>query len=144
MKKSINILLLLAVAIFSLWCTGGLMRKNDQAVILTGAYDIAQSRMQAPSAYYQYDKTYVLYWTCAAVLKFLPAGISPIAGANISLALIFWSVLAVFVLRFRRTLSPLALLCFLTAPAVLLNTFCLLYTSPSPRDRTRSRMPSSA
>ena len=24
------------------------------------------------------------------------------------------------------------------------NTFCLLYTSPSPRDRTRSRMPSSA
>ena len=25
-----------------------------------------------------------------------------------------------------------------------LYTFCLLYTSPSPRDRTRSRMPSSA
>ena len=25
-----------------------------------------------------------------------------------------------------------------------LVTFCLLYTSPSPRDRTRSRMPSSA
>ena len=24
------------------------------------------------------------------------------------------------------------------------NTFCLLYTSPSPRVRTRSRMPSSA
>ena len=24
------------------------------------------------------------------------------------------------------------------------NIFCLLYTSPSPRDRTRSRMPSSA
>ena len=24
------------------------------------------------------------------------------------------------------------------------NTPCLLYTSPSPRDRTRSRMPSSA
>ena len=24
------------------------------------------------------------------------------------------------------------------------NTCCLLYTSPSPRDRTRSRMPSSA
>ena len=26
----------------------------------------------------------------------------------------------------------------------LLEDFCLLYTSPSPRDRTRSRMPSSA
>ena len=25
-----------------------------------------------------------------------------------------------------------------------LDEFCLLYTSPSPRDRTRSRMPSSA
>ena len=25
-----------------------------------------------------------------------------------------------------------------------LNKYCLLYTSPSPRDRTRSRMPSSA
>ena len=25
-----------------------------------------------------------------------------------------------------------------------LNNICLLYTSPSPRDRTRSRMPSSA
>ena len=25
-----------------------------------------------------------------------------------------------------------------------LSTICLLYTSPSPRDRTRSRMPSSA
>ena len=27
---------------------------------------------------------------------------------------------------------------------VYLVTYCLLYTSPSPRDRTRSRMPSSA
>ena len=27
---------------------------------------------------------------------------------------------------------------------VAINTCCLLYTSPSPRDRTRSRMPSSA
>ena len=26
----------------------------------------------------------------------------------------------------------------------VLDTLCLLYTSPSPRDRTRSRMPSSA
>ena len=26
----------------------------------------------------------------------------------------------------------------------IISSFCLLYTSPSPRDRTRSRMPSSA
>ena len=31
------------------------------------------------------------------------------------------------------------------APIIRVNgTLCLLYTSPSPRDRTRSRMPSSA
>ena len=29
-------------------------------------------------------------------------------------------------------------------PLFKLDTSCLLYTSPSPRDRTRSRMPSSA
>ena len=28
--------------------------------------------------------------------------------------------------------------------AIILGLACLLYTSPSPRDRTRSRMPSSA
>ena len=40
---------------------------------------------------------------------------------------------------------------FLTYPCLLttmvamtLISYCLLYTSPSPRDRTRSRMPSSA
>ena len=32
----------------------------------------------------------------------------------------------------------------ITAPAHTLYDICLLYTSPSPRDRTRSRMPSSA
>ena len=30
------------------------------------------------------------------------------------------------------------------APVAILYVCCLLYTSPSPRDRTRSRMPSSA
>ena len=30
------------------------------------------------------------------------------------------------------------------APFLTTNILCLLYTSPSPRDRTRSRMPSSA
>ena len=29
-------------------------------------------------------------------------------------------------------------------PVILLNKSCLLYTSPSPRDRQKSRMPSSA
>ena len=33
---------------------------------------------------------------------------------------------------------------FLEINSIRVCTFCLLYTSPSPRDRTRSRMPSSA
>lgn len=122
MKQALNIFLLLTVAVFSLWCTGDLMRKNDQATILAGAHDLAQGRMHDPSVYYQYDKTYIVYWVCAAAIKMLPDGISPVAPANISLALIFWSALTVFVIRFRKTLSPLILLCFLTSPAVLLNT----------------------
>ena len=40
----------------------------------------------------------------------------------------------------ERPDAVLATLCGQTA----LNAACLLYTSPSPRDRTRSRMPSSA
>ena len=32
----------------------------------------------------------------------------------------------------------------LRVPLIALLCICLLYTSPSPRDRTRSRMPSSA
>ena len=31
-----------------------------------------------------------------------------------------------------------------TVPGITLNRFCLLYTSPSPRDKRLSRMPSSA
>ena len=36
------------------------------------------------------------------------------------------------------------LLIFNTLIAGLITSFCLLYTSPSPRDRQKSRMPSSA
>ena len=49
----------------------------------------------------------------------------------------------------RRSFEEVAHLLWhddLPTPAELAaqNEFCLLYTSPSPRDRTRSRMPSSA
>ena len=40
---------------------------------------------------------------------------------------------------YRRTMGRVAVV----APRAL-DVVCLLYTSPSPRDRTRSRMPSSA
>ena len=53
-----------------------------------------------------------------------------------------------------ETISPLAMQGFIFAMVILIaagtviqmihHKNCLLYTSPSPRDRTRSRMPSSA
>ena len=131
MKQQINIILLVGVALVSIWCTGDLMRKNDQAAILAGAYDLAHGRVQEWSAYYQYDKTYVLYWTTAAIFKaqqWVRCNAEPVAVANMGIALAFWSALTLFVVRFRNALSPLALLCFLTAPAVLLNT---LYVNSS-------------
>ncbi len=131
MKQWINIILLVAVALGSIWCTGDLMRKNDQAVILAGAYDLANGQAQDWSAYYQYDKTYVLYWAAAAIFKaqqFVRCDADPVAAVNMGLALAFWSALTIFTVRFRKTLSPLVFLCFLTAPAVLLNT---LYVNSS-------------
>ena len=41
-------------------------------------------------------------------------------------------------------LKSLFMLACLIAPAVIMYLICLLYTSPSPRDMRRSRMPSSA
>ncbi len=131
MKQWINVILLIAFALISIWCTGDLMRKNDQAVILAGAYDLADGRAQEWGAYYQYDKTYVLYWVSAAIFKvrqLVRCNVDPVAVANMGLVLVFWSALAVFVVRFRKTLTPLPFLCFLTAPVVLLNT---LYVNSS-------------
>ncbi|MBM4152427.1 MAG: hypothetical protein FJ220_02750 [Kiritimatiellaceae bacterium] len=125
MKNWINLLLLVTVAIFSLWCTGDLMRKNDQATILAGAYDLAHGRLQDPESYYQFDKTYVLYGVCAAIFKLqnlFSCEMSPIDAANRGLALVFWSALTILVVRFRTAISAVDLLCIITAPAILLNT----------------------
>ena len=43
-----------------------------------------------------------------------------------------------------RDFSPPDFTCYYSYRPVPKNIACLLYTSPSPRDRTRSRMPSSA
>ena len=47
-------------------------------------------------------------------------------------------------LRFRLAKSGEYKADMTLAEVLALNDYCLLYTSPSPRDRTRSRMPSSA
>ena len=77
----------------------------------------------------------------------------PIAGLGIPLPLIFMLIFAVLVSMFlTRTVWGYRIYAVggnETATALSgINTgrvkICLLYTSPSPRDRTRSRMPSSA
>ena len=44
----------------------------------------------------------------------------------------------------RDGVAVRSFVCVARADALALDARCLLYTSPSPRDRTRSRMPSSA
>mgnify|MGYP003313300909 FL=1 len=63
-------------------------------------------------------------------------------GGIVALVLIF-SLLA---LQFRSYLQPFIIMAAIPFGFVgaVLGHICLLYTSPSPRDRTRSRMPSSA
>ena len=72
----------------------------------------------------------------------VPPTARPVPAANLHLTLAFLGE------RSRSQLEPLLpplknALARLPAFTVTLST-CLLYTSPSPRDRTRSRMPSSA
>ena len=63
-----------------------------------------------------------------------------IASGNADLALVMADAS-----QLKRSLYMLADFVGMQVPAILvLNMICLLYTSPSPRDRTRSRMPSSA
>lgn len=111
----------LIFALISLGSTGGLMRKNDQAMILSGALDIARGAMREPTAYYQMDKTPVLYGACAAVALLVP-GERVIAAANLSLAAFFWASLLLLVVRFRSKLDPVVLLCVITSPAIIFNT----------------------
>ena len=59
-----------------------------------------------------------------------------------SIGAAFFAMATFSVAKSRRDLRWLGV--FVTAFVVLLLMICLLYTSPSPRDRTRSRMPSSA
>ena len=49
-----------------------------------------------------------------------------------------------FVIQFIRMRRMYQLVFAVAVPATLLLYICLLYTSPSPRDNGRSRMPSSA
>ena len=59
---------------------------------------------------------------------------------------VFFGMLLIYKLNFFRILftSGYHGIIYIATFSVTNITFCLLYTSPSPRDRTRSRMPSSA
>ena len=46
--------------------------------------------------------------------------------------------------KIETQISRLEKIVLVSAGTLIMGMACLLYTSPSPRDRTRSRMPSSA
>ena len=76
-----------------------------------------------------------------AVVTGASAGI----GRSIALALAAEGCRVVLISRRQEELDKLALeIQAQGGQAIAIAADCLLYTSPSPRDRTRSRMPSSA
>ena len=69
-----------------------------------------------------------------------------ILGSRAEAILMIGSIFFVFIIEIvqeNKTEKTLQALKNLSSPRALVIS-CLLYTSPSPRDRTRSRMPSSA
>ena len=74
----------------------------------------------------------------------LGAAIALVAGFDVVPVLVaaaaMWVILRLGVLMLGGMARPIPE----PPPAGELRKVCLLYTSPSPRDRTRSRMPSSA
>ena len=82
----------------------------------------------------------------------IKVGAFDISFTNASLFMIIStvSILLIFNLGSKRNsvlpnkMQLLAELSYTFVAKMISDTACLLYTSPSPRDRTRSRMPSSA
>ena len=61
------------------------------------------------------------------------------SGLFVALIVSIFLLFMVMACQFESLLKPLVIMA-----SIPLSFTCLLYTSPSPRDRTRSRMPSSA
>ena len=70
------------------------------------------------------------------IMMFSMAGIPPLAG--------FFGKWYVFLAAVEAGLVPLAVIGVVTSVVGAFYYLCLLYTSPSPRDKRQSRMPSSA
>ena len=80
--------------------------------------------------------------------KMIGAGLAVIAlaGVGVGIGSIFSSLVSSIARNpaARDTVFGIGILGFALTEAIALFALCLLYTSPSPRDRSLSRMPSSA
>ena len=89
----------------------------------------------------------IAFHTTYAIIPLFLKKLGAPDAAIISVAGLF-SILIAFPMFFSailgRNIRNIKKAVFLSHSVVLPPIFCLLYTSPSPRDRTRSRMPSSA
>ena len=83
----------------------------------------------------------VAVWTVALLCVFVPAAAGWCALGSGCGAIVVLGI----VLKLREhAASRAGLIVVLLAAAAAVSIACLLYTSPSPRDRQKSRMPSSA
>ena len=104
------------------------------------ALDISAGRFTIDELYLQVGQTY----ESEIMEVWYPLGIDmlKLIISDVPLDL---SILERTDLRSLDTLNPIQKLLMTTQPSYInRGNTCLLYTSPSPRDRTRSRMPSSA
>ena len=133
---------------------GGIMDVKAETTmretLLEMARSIAAESMYEEAVEQALDKWTVSKWVKAEVIKLASTGSLKYLGVMFDdeqdgssgfdriLALIHQSAIVVQAKRASAFLKVEVAL------GVLMSQGCLLYTSPSPRDRTRSRMPSSA
>ena len=135
------------------WLILALFASTISGVIQTANYGSARSGIVQVSILCN-NLARILVQVGAVYLGFQVAGLAGgfiagfIAGAAVNLRFLDLH-LSRFSRRHLRSLFSFSFWSFLSAGGALVFTsadtiLCLLYTSPSPRDRTRSRMPSSA
>ena len=84
-------------------------------------------------------------YTLSLVMKTIPVGITYASFAG--LCIIATTIVGMYKFNQMPDFYAMVGLALIIAGVLIVNLLgkaCLLYTSPSPRDRTRSRMPSSA
>jgi hypothetical protein len=121
-----------SLGVFLLCAVSSLMRKNDQAYLLAGAWDLLHNHSWFSANYYAYSRSFGVYWLLAAFLKVTGASAlsssSWLASTNILNLILYWGSLGVMMTAAvnRRSLVPWIVV--LTSP-IFLTTAIYVNTS---------------